>query len=230
MTMSNDYDLKWVEELEAGAAEEAAEPDVFMVMDDVEEFLKIEADLPPTQSHRQQKMPERNPAGYLVKKMRDAEVSLSRLSERDRALFSRAKAREVQLFISNEAVRKCLDDEEVNRAYQSKRIVRARWVLTWKLVPKDDRAEALRDYRENPETLHTSDGGKKAKARIAQLGFQHPSLLDPSFKKASPVQSTLGRNIFYMLSARHQWPLEGLDLATAFLQTQPTEAEADQEL
>ena len=27
------------------------------------------------------------------------------------------------------------------------------------------------------------------------------------------------------MSAQHQWPIEGLDLATAFLQTQPTEAD-----
>ena len=50
--------------------------------------------------------------------------------------------------------------------------------------------------------------------------------LDRNFKTAAPVQSLLGRNLLYQMSAQHQWPLEGLDLATAFLQTQPTEADA----
>ena len=35
----------------------------------------------------------------------------------------------------------------------------------------------------------------------------------------------MGRNLLYLMSVQHQWPLEGLDLATAFLQTQPTEAD-----
>ncbi|CAE7826829.1 GIP [Symbiodinium sp. CCMP2456] len=71
------------------------------------------------------------------------------------------------------------------------------------------------------------DGMRKAKARIVLLGFQHPNLLDPSFKTASPVQSSLGRNLLYLMAAQHQWTLEGLDLATAFLQTLPTEADKE---
>ena len=217
----------WVDMLYQEAEQELQEFDVFQAMDETEEFLRIEMDLEPL-SHRQQKMLERNPVAYLVKKMKDSEVQLSRLSDKERELFVRAKAKEVDSFLKNEAVRKCLDDEEVKKAYESNRIVRARWVLTWKLIPPEDRAEALADQRTNKQTLHNKDGTKKAKARIVLLGFQHPNLLDPSFKTASPVQSTLGRNLLYTMAAHHQWTMEGLDLATAFLQTQPTAA--DQEL
>ena len=38
----------------------------------------------------------------------------------------------------------------------------------------------------------------------------------------------VGRNLLYLLATHHQWQIHGLDLATAFLQTQPTEA--DQEI
>ena len=38
----------------------------------------------------------------------------------------------------------------------------------------------------------------------------------------------VGRNLLYLLATHHQWPIHGLDLATAFLQTQPREA--DQEI
>ena len=31
--------------------------------------------------------------------------------------------------------------------------------------------------------------------------------------------------MLYLLAVTHQWRLQGLDLATAFLQTQPTEAD-----
>ncbi|CAE7581414.1 Smyd3, partial [Symbiodinium sp. CCMP2456] len=235
----NDYDqpqLKkakaeepsWVEELYMEANMEEQSMDIFGAMTEVNEFLKIEIDLPHMTSNRQKKMFERNPVAYLVKKMKDSEVVLSRLSPEDRKLFTRAKAKEVESFLRNEAVRKCLDDTEVKRAYESGRIVKARWVLTWKLVPPEDQEEAQRDHQSNENTMHTKDGLRNAKARIVLLGFQHPNLLDPAFKTSSPVQSTLGRNLLYQMSAQHQWPLEGLDLATAFLQTQPTEA--DQEL
>ncbi|OLP94791.1 Copia protein [Symbiodinium microadriaticum] len=221
-----DYDLHWVQELEAEPTTQEPNNDIFTVMEDVNEFLKIEFDIPTVWSNRQKKMFERHPVAYMVKKMRDSEVSLSRLSPAERQLFIRAKAKEVDSFIKNDAVRKCMDDKEIREAYESQRIVKARWVLTWKLVPPEDRDEALKDASDNPgTTLHDRQGRRKAKARIV-LGFQHPSLLDPTFKTSSPVQSMLGRNLLYLMSAQHGWPLEGLDLATAFLQTMPTEADA----
>ena len=219
------YDLNWVQELEAGAAEEQQEPCLFSVMEDVHEFLKVEFDVPAPESNRQRKLLERNPLAYMVKKMRDAEVSLSRLPLQERQLFSRAKAKEVKSFLTNEAVRRCLDDSEVQRAYSSNRIIRARWVLTWKLTPPEDLSGALQDSKPNPGTLFTKDGKRKAKARVVLLRYEHPSLLDPTFKNSSPVQWTLGRNLLCLMSVHHQWPQEGLDLETAFLQTMPTEAD-----
>ena len=217
-------DLDWVEQLTLEAEQEGKCMDIFAAMDDTEEFLKIEFDVGDL-SNRQRKHLERDPVSFMVKKMRDSEVTISRLKPEERPLFGRAKAKEVDSFMRNEAVRKCLHQDEVREAYSSGRIVKARWVLTWKPVPPEDREAALRDQQTNPETLHTKDGSRKAKARIVLLGFQHPSLLDPSFKTSSPVQSTLGRNLLYAMSVQHQWPLEGLDLATAFLQTLPTEAD-----
>ena len=216
----------WVEILQAEAAQEA-KFDLFHAMEVTEEFLKIEFDIDIPKSNRQRRMLVNTPVAYLVRKMKDAEVSLTKLSPADRELFRRAKAREVESFIKNEAVRKCTDSEEVRRAYETQRIVRARWVLTWKMTPSEDLAEAIQDATNNPKSVHTKDGLKKAKARIVLLGFEHPSLLDPNFKTASPVQSTLGRNLLYAMASHHQWQLEGLDLATAFLQTQATEADKE---
>ena len=105
--------------------------------------------------------------------------------------------------------------------------MKARWALTWKLIAPEDHEMAKKDAIENPETLHDWRGERKAKARIILLGFQHPSLLEQAFKTSSPVQSTLGLNLLYLVLAHHQWPLQGLDLATAFLQTNPTEADSE---
>ena len=219
--------LDWVEMLYQEAEMESKQMDVFTAFLEAPECLKIEFDLPAPTSNRQRKALERNPLLYLAKKMRDSEVSLVKLPVHEKQLFARAKTKEVDSFLKHEAVRRCLDDEEVKKAFDSQRIVRARWVLTWKSTPQEELADAKTDARTNPATVFTSDGSKKAKARIVLLGFEHPSLLDPSFKTSSPVQSTLGRNLLYNMSVQNQWPLEGLDLATAFLQTQATEADKE---
>ncbi|CAE7822031.1 unnamed protein product, partial [Symbiodinium sp. CCMP2456] len=215
----------WVNELQTLAAMEEKELDLHVALEETHEFLKIEIDLGDSMSNRQRKMLMNNPQAFLVKKMRNSEVNIAKLPSHEKALFTRAKTKEVSSFISNEAVRKCLDDSEIREAYDSNRIVKARWVLTWKLVPPEEQAEAREDARKNPDTTHNQSGTKKAKARIVLLGFQHPSLLDRKFKTAAPVQSSIGRNLLYQMAAQHQWPIEGLDLATAFLHTQPTEAD-----
>ena len=216
----------WVANLHKAVAEEANVMDIYSAFLEAPECLKVEFDIDAPTSNRQRKALERNPVLYLVKKMKDSEVSLVKLPAHEKVLFQRAKTKEVDSFIKHEAVRRCLDDQEIRKAYDSHRIVRARWVLTWKCTPDDEREEAQQDAQQNPKTVFTSDGGEKAKARIVLLGFEHPNLLDPTFKTSSPVQSTLGRNLLYSMSAQHQWPLEGLDLATAFL-TQATEADRE---
>jgi len=104
--------------------------------------------------------------------------------------------------------------DEENQAKESQRILRARWVLVWKPIPDEDRAEAQ-------EKALNPDGKRKAKAHIVVMGFEH--LLNPTFNSTAPVQSQLMRNLSLCLVAQKKWVLEGLDLTTAFLQTGKTE-------
>ena len=222
------YDLKWLEKLESELSQTM---DLHTALEDAMEnrmeAMSIEIDLYMT-SARQRKMFVQNPAAYMVKKMNNAEVTLKHLSNADKELFNRAKAKQVASFIKNAAVRRCLDDAELRQAFDSKRIVQARWVLTWKNIPPEERDEVLDEIRAKPDsTTARPDASKKAKARIVLLGFQHPSLLEPQFKTSAPVISSLGRHLIYLVSVMNQWELEGLDLATAFLQTQPTEADSE---
>ena len=78
--------------------------------------------------------PLRNPVLYMAKKLNNSEVPLQRLSNLEVVLFQRAKMKEVNSFPKNGAVRKCLDDVEIREAYGSGRILKARWVLTWKPI------------------------------------------------------------------------------------------------
>ncbi|OLQ06342.1 hypothetical protein AK812_SmicGene10384 [Symbiodinium microadriaticum] len=136
-------DENWVELLKAEATQES-KFDLFHAMEATEEFMKIEFDLDVPKSNRQKKMLLHNPTAYLVRKMKDAEVVLSKLSPGERELFRRAKAKEVESFIKNEAVRRCTDDAEIRRAYETRRIVRAEPVLgerclwVWKSATEQD--------------------------------------------------------------------------------------------
>eukprot|EP00434_Breviolum_minutum_P027979 symbB.v1.2.024754.t1/scaffold2367.1/size81165/7 len=172
-----DYDLKWVKQLEQGAEEEAQAMDFMTVLQERDECLLFNIDLE-FESNRQLKMFERNPVSYLVKKINSSEVNLKRLTPDELDLFKRAKDKEVDSFIKNEAVRRCLDSKEVAEAYSSNRILKARWVLTWKSIPPDEKEETVEDRQQNPKTTVNQQATKKAKARIVLLGYQRPSLLD----------------------------------------------------
>ena len=140
-------------------------------------LMDIELDLA---SNRQKKAFQRNPSLYLAKKLAGSEVCFRRLSANEKELFKRAMNSEVSSFIKTEAVRRCLSFEEQQEAKRSGRVLKSRWVLVWKSVPEESRAEALANARENENTVHSSDGTRKAKARLVVLGYQHPDLLDPS--------------------------------------------------
>ena len=62
-----------------------------------------------------------------------------------------------------------------------------RWVLTWKGTPNEGLKEAAEDAANNPDTLFAPGGGRKAKARIVVLGYQHPDLLQPEFCSSAPA-------------------------------------------
>ena len=194
------YDLKWIEQLTADAQLEANSGDLYSAFLDTEDFMMITFDLE-MDSHRQRKMLERNPVLYLTKKMSGSEVQLARLNEQDKQLFHRAKLKEVDSFLKNQAVRKALNDKELADAHGADRIIKARWVLTWKPISPDETDEAKQDQQTNPKTTVSREGSRKAKARIVLLGYQQPSLLDRQFRTAAPVQSMIGRNMIYLFSS-----------------------------
>ena len=76
-------------------------------------------------------------------------------SPQHRELFARAKGEETDSFLKNEAVKACHRTDEVHEAMGSGCVVRARWVLTWKLVRPEDQVEACQDAANNPSSTHT---------------------------------------------------------------------------
>ena len=183
--------------------------------------LTVELDLT---SNQEKKKLLHHPSLFLAQKLRDCEVRYEKLRPEHRVLFDRAKTKEVNSFLANQAVRRCLNSNEELEAKQSGRLMRCRWVLTWKPTPVESLEEAQRELAENPtNTTLTQDAKKKAKARIVLLGFEHPDLLTGEHQTASPVQAVITRNVSYQFIMEQGWDVEGIDMSTAFLQTLPTE-------
>ncbi|CAK9074779.1 unnamed protein product [Durusdinium trenchii] len=104
------------------------------------------------------------------------EVDLDFSSNRKLKNFLRSPA----AFLA-EAVRKCLNHEEEQKAKASGRILGCRWVLTWKTTPPEDLEDAAREAIEKSETtVLTADG----KARVVLLGYQHPDIAEPEYRSS----------------------------------------------
>ena len=198
---------------------EDAETLLFNCLEICEEGYLLTVDLE-FDSNREKKRFLHHPTLYLAQKLRDCEVRFEKLRPEHKTLFNRAKTKEVNSFIANQAVRRCLNAQEEIEAKESGRLMRCRWVLTWKPTPQESLEEAQQEVKEKPEaTTFTRDGSKKAKARIVLLGFEHPDLLSEDHRTSSPVQAVLTRNMSYQLVMENGWDIEGIDMSTAFLQT-----------
>ena len=112
------------------------------------------------------------------------EISERKLTESDRKLFRKAQELELQSWLDHrvfDLVKKKIVDQE--------RVMRARWVLTWKLTGK-------------------------AKARLCVLGFQDPDLTEVPHD--SPTLSAASEALIMQWVASHKYRLISGDIKTAF--------------
>ena len=113
------------------------------------------------------------------------EVSERKLTESDRKLFRKAKELELQSWLDHRVF-----DLVKKKFVEQERVMRARWVLTWK-----------------------STG--KAKARLCVLGFQDPDLTE--MPRDSPTLSAASEALIMQWVASHKYRLISGDIKTAFL-------------
>ena len=125
---------------------------------------------------------------------KSAEVNIRKLNESDQQEFEQAMKKELDSFMSNDAVRVC-EAAGIPR----ERVLGMRWIYTWKQV-------------EDPEGKPI---GRKAKARLILKGFQDPDLL--TVDRQAPTMSTLGRNAILSLAARKRFKVFLGDIKTAYL-------------
>ena len=129
---------------------------------------------------------------------RGSEVSLSKLTAKDKALFDEAKRKELDQWVDHSVLEVAL-----RAGVPVSRIMPMRWVLTWKTVKEG-------------EDQHT-----KAKARLVVKGFTDPDLIE--LRAEAPTLGKQSRHMLLQLGASHKWVFEVGDVKTAFLQGDKTE-------
>lgn len=129
--------------------------------------------------------------------IRKGEVNERKLSPEDRAKFVEGKKNELNQYFSN-AVWQIATGSEIEDAIKSKRVITARWVLTWKKVESEDGIIRW-----------------KAKARLVLRGFQDPDIL--SMKTASPTAGRTARMFLLMTATWLNWSVYCADVKAAFL-------------
>ena len=129
-------------------------------------MCKIEVPIPEKASEWKQM--KRDATSWMLKGMRKTEVDYKKLTPEERAGSDKAEEAEVDQWVREAATRKAAG------MIPEDRIMRMRWVLTWKA-----------------ET-HTP------KARLVVVGFEDPDLA--SIVSSSPTMSRRSRQLLYLLA------------------------------
>jgi hypothetical protein len=130
-------------------------------------------------------------------KLRRVEVSFRKLSESDKLLFEKAMQKEWNSWIESKVVSICR-----SKGIPTERIIRARWVLTWKASSDPD----IKD--------------RTPKARLVIVGWQDPDL--GKVATDSPTLRKVTKHLILSLCAARRWKLWGADIKTAFLSGDPS--------
>ena len=124
----------------------------------------------------------RDSSVWLSKRLSDGkstEVTCHRLLPGQQLQFDEAMTKELSQVLAADAVRRLRQEQELD--LKPERLLRMRWVLTWKYTEGDD---------------------KKAKARLVIWGYQHPELT--SVPTAAPTLGKMSRHLLLQACALHK--------------------------
>ena len=125
---------------------------------------------------------------------KSSEVTYHRLLPGQQLQFDEAMTKEWSQVLAGDAVRRLTQEEELD--LKPERLLRIRWVFTWK---------------------YTEGGDRKAKTRLVILVYQHPELT--SVPTAAPTPGKMSRHLLLHACALHKLRFHVGDVSSAFLQT-----------
>ena len=163
---------------------------VSSTVEPLQDVVEFELHIAPCDVHRKGK-------AWVVnsKVKKNAEVCVRKLHRDEQVEFEQATKKEIDSFVSQDAVQSC-SSKGISRS----RVMQMRWVHVRKPLLNDSGVQE----------------GRKAKARLIIKGFQDPRLTH--LPRESPTLATLGRNMLLTQCARRQFQLSSGDISTAFLQ------------
>ena len=123
---------------------------------------------------------------------KSTEVTYHRPLPGQQVEFDEAMTNKLSQVLAADAVRRLTQEVEPN--LKPERLLRMRWVLTWK---------------------YTEGGDRKAKARLVILGYQLPELTN--VPTAAPKLGTMSRHLFLHACALHKHRVHFGDVSSAFL-------------
>ena len=156
---------------------------VFALHEDHRAVCQVELEMPNT--HSQWRAYRRDERAWAAQMLRKSEVRWSALSAAQKEEFETAKMLEVDQWLQAEATK------AIQGHVDPQRVVRMRWVLTWK------------------------DSGA-AKARIVLIGFEDPDL--DTLVSSSPTMCRRTRQLALQFAAQKGWKCLKADIKAAFLQ------------
>eukprot|EP00435_Cladocopium_sp_Y103_P001498 s4960_g1.t1 len=133
-------------------------------------------------------------------KRQRSEVKISNLTPAEKKMFTEAKSKEIDSWLSTETVMRVLRHQIPKES-----ILRCRWILTWKEAEEAN----VNDNQAQPSA------NRRAKARLVVLGFEDP-LVD-QIPRDSPTLSKLSRVLILQHAASLGWDIHSFDIKTAFL-------------
>ena len=139
----------------------------------------------------------RDSSVWLLKRLsngKSTDVTYHRLLLGQQLQFDEAMTKELSQVLAADAVRRLSQEEELN--LQLERLLRIRWVLTWK---------------------YTEGGDRKAKARLVILGHRHPELTN--VPTAAPTLGQMSRHVLLQACALHKIRVHFGEVSSAVLQT-----------
>ena len=164
----------------------SSDDQAMMVTDTAESLFCVSFFLDLPKTDKEWKQMKRDPEAFYVKKTKGAEVKWHKLDSNEKIRFDEAKQAEISQWLKQSAVKRVKG--EVDPA----RVIRMRWILTYK-----------------QET-------GKAKARLVLIGYEDPDLAN--LNKAAPTMGRRTRQNFLQYSSIRKWRNLKADVRAAFLQ------------